>query len=330
MKTIRKLGFKVSAVWNGKEALDHVLASDSPDSQIPKPDVILMDVQMPVLDGYRATHMLRHHEPYRMVCRDIPILAMTASAIQGDRERCEHAGMNDYVAKPVKGTTLEKMLVRWVTRKQTHGMSLLETVPEDHGSDCDEINQTPVALTSHPQEKEFVTGGGKNLTRSPTLPQKPVRPPLSMRTNSHSLTLPGPESEGDRAVRRSQAEEKATFLRDSKLLGAAGGTEADRIPHFGGSVSEGSEGQKLTKENVDKLENRSRRTVSSNDADDDNNDGDDDDDDDDRRSMDVMQSPSSLEKSMGTATTDSEDPSPSPQRPGIKRWRDLEMTVTGT
>lgn len=79
----------MSAVWNGKEALDYLLAADTTN---PKPDIILMDVQMPIMDGYRATHVIRHHSPYSYSARSIPIVAMTASAIQGDKEKCKEAG----------------------------------------------------------------------------------------------------------------------------------------------------------------------------------------------------------------------------------------------
>lgn len=83
----------MNAVWNGKEALDYLL--EAPSTTHPKPDIILMDCQMPVLDGYRATHLIRHHSPYSAIAsiRTLPIVAMTASAIQGDKEKCTAAGM---------------------------------------------------------------------------------------------------------------------------------------------------------------------------------------------------------------------------------------------
>ena len=71
-----------------------------------KPDIILMDVQMPIIDGYKCTHLLRHHLPYKTILHDVPIVAMTASAIHGDREKCKRAGMDDYLAKPVTMTIL--------------------------------------------------------------------------------------------------------------------------------------------------------------------------------------------------------------------------------
>lgn len=74
---------------------------------------------MPICDGYKATHLLRHHVPYKSYVRDVPIVAMTASAIQGDREKCRRAGMDDYLAKPVRSQTLEQMLVRWSLNRRT-------------------------------------------------------------------------------------------------------------------------------------------------------------------------------------------------------------------
>ena len=102
LKTITKFGFSVNAVWNGKEALEYLL--EAPSTTHPKPDIILMDCQMPVLDGYRATHLIRHHRPYSAIARlrTVPIVAMTASAIQGDREKCTQAGMVCVVRKVIK------------------------------------------------------------------------------------------------------------------------------------------------------------------------------------------------------------------------------------
>ncbi|KAK1829854.1 putative signal transduction histidine-protein kinase [Podospora conica] len=117
IKTIRKLGFQVEATWNGKEALDYLTAARMGLKK--KPEIILMDVQMPIIDGYKCTHLLRHHLPYKAFVNEIPIVAMTASAVQGDKEKCRRAGMDDYLAKPVKRITLERMLVRWGTTKRS-------------------------------------------------------------------------------------------------------------------------------------------------------------------------------------------------------------------
>lgn len=252
LKTIKKLGFEVSAVWNGKEALDYVLEADSPDAPHREPDIILMDVQMPIIDGYRATHLLRHHAPYNTLSRNIPIVAMTASAIQGDREKCKKAGMDDYLAKPVKGKTLEKMLVRWAISKR---------IPETPGgseydsSDCPESEEHNCGTAAIPMFGRAKRSPPSSATAEPQPPAlQPERPTMSERQNSHQLTLPGPESEGDRAGKREKAEEKATALRDEKLvIAAAGPGEIVNLAPSSLGSDDGSF-QALTEENVGKLE----------------------------------------------------------------------------
>jgi len=135
-KFVTMFGFRVTALWNGKEALEYIGAAK--EGLKPKPDIILMDVQMPVVDGYRCTHALRHHLPYKTFVRDIPIIAMTASAIQGDREKCTRAGMDDYLAKPVRSKTLEKMLVRWTLSRRS--VSSPDFDPAS-ASECSELSE---------------------------------------------------------------------------------------------------------------------------------------------------------------------------------------------
>ena len=110
IKSVQKLGFSTTAVWNGQEALEHLYSSDKPVS------AILMDIQMPILDGYETTRRLRTEEKYLQVerLRDVPIIALTASAIQGDREKCLAVGMNDYLSKPYSLKDLEEVISKWV------------------------------------------------------------------------------------------------------------------------------------------------------------------------------------------------------------------------
>ena len=207
LKTIEKLGFSVNAVWNGREALDYLM--DTPTPTRPKPDVILMDVQMPILDGYRATHLIRHHNPYASLpgMRAVPIVAMTASAIQGDREKCERAGMDDYLAKPVKGKTLEKMLVKWALKGKRHGRHNVSyhSKHTDHDSNCNESD-----LTSPLQKRNL----GPSSTPS-------SQENLRNRALVEGSRLPNVESEGERGMRHVEAEEKATTLRNDKLINTA-------------------------------------------------------------------------------------------------------------
>jgi CheY-like chemotaxis protein len=87
---------------NGFEALEAV--------QQKSYDIVLMDVQMPQMDGLEATRLLRANEASH---EHVPIIATTAHAMSGDRERCVRAGMDDYLTKPVKGQELVAMLAKW-------------------------------------------------------------------------------------------------------------------------------------------------------------------------------------------------------------------------
>jgi CheY-like chemotaxis protein/HPt (histidine-containing phosphotransfer) domain-containing protein len=105
---LRELGCQVEVAANGRQALG-VLADPERGARLA---LVLMDCQMPELDGYETTAAIRRLEAGGE--RRLPIVAMTASAMQGDRERCLAAGMNDYVAKPVSFDQLAAVVRRWL------------------------------------------------------------------------------------------------------------------------------------------------------------------------------------------------------------------------
>lgn len=75
-------------------------------------DLIFMDIQMPELDGYQATRKIRETE--KDTNRHTKIIAITANALSGDKEKCIEAGMDDYVSKPIKGENIEEMLTKYI------------------------------------------------------------------------------------------------------------------------------------------------------------------------------------------------------------------------
>ncbi|KKA07391.1 histidine kinase [Pseudomonas ogarae] len=99
---LRSLGFTVSVATDGAQAVR------SAESLIF--EAILMDCRLPIIDGYEATRQIRQLPG----CGEVPIIALTANALQGDREACLAAGMNDYLAKPFKRVDLQQILQRWV------------------------------------------------------------------------------------------------------------------------------------------------------------------------------------------------------------------------
>ena len=98
---LRKAGYNVEVVNNGRQAVD--LFQRQPEHF----DIILMDVQMPEMDGLEATRLIRSGG------HPIPIVAMTAYTMPGDREKCLEAGMNDYISKPIKRETVFKIIEKW-------------------------------------------------------------------------------------------------------------------------------------------------------------------------------------------------------------------------
>jgi PAS domain S-box-containing protein len=96
------LGIRVAVAVNGREGVDQVLAEAF--------DLVLMDIQMPVMDGLTATRLIRSDARFHQ----LPIIAMTAHTMSGDRERSLEAGMNDHLTKPINPDTLAAMLFRWM------------------------------------------------------------------------------------------------------------------------------------------------------------------------------------------------------------------------
>ncbi len=106
VRLLEKMGCTVYVAENGNKALDMITRDNY--------DLILMDCQMPELDGYETTAAIRKLEGPK---RNIPIVALTANAMKGDRERCLAAGMNDYISKPVKAVTLNQTIQRWLKQE---------------------------------------------------------------------------------------------------------------------------------------------------------------------------------------------------------------------
>jgi signal transduction histidine kinase/CheY-like chemotaxis protein/HPt (histidine-containing phosphotransfer) domain-containing protein len=102
---LQTLGFSCVVCNNGKEALEMLEKRRFP--------LVLMDCQMPVMDGYEATRLLRESEKRKNIKMRTPIIAMTANAMEGDAEKCLRAGMDDYISKPVTVEMLKAAIEKW-------------------------------------------------------------------------------------------------------------------------------------------------------------------------------------------------------------------------
>ena len=110
MSILKKLGYSADGVGNGKEAVEAL-------ELIPY-DIVLMDIQMPELDGIEATRIIRDPSS-KVKNHNIPIIAMTAHSMKGDKERCIKSGMDDYISKPVDINQIGKMLKKHLSLKKS-------------------------------------------------------------------------------------------------------------------------------------------------------------------------------------------------------------------
>ena len=108
---LKKLGHTVTLAENGRQALEALQQSGGAF------DIVLMDCQMPVMDGYEATRNIRANPEWR----DLPVIAVTANVMQGDRDDCLESGMNDYMTKPYNRADLESIIDRWAPPQPPEG-----------------------------------------------------------------------------------------------------------------------------------------------------------------------------------------------------------------
>jgi len=141
---LEQLGYLADVVGNGEEAIDAL--------ELAPYTAVLMDCQMPEMDGYEATRRIRDREGDGP---RTPIIAMTAAAMEGDREKCLAAGMDDYIAKPMRAEDLESAQEQWLT---SEGDLTPAPVPQTSGGNGDSVLDADQI-----ESLRQLSGGGENL-----------------------------------------------------------------------------------------------------------------------------------------------------------------------
>lgn len=191
---VKKLGFHCQAYGDGQQAVDALTKASKDGNPF---HLVLMDVQMPVLDGYNATREIRKHPDPKV--SDILVIAMTASAIRGDREKCLEAGMNNYLAKPVRADTLKQMLesylhqpARPIPNLQEEANNLVNTVITQKSPADKNSNNSGSSASTSESEKEKNSKRARqakeNSAPSPSAPADPSRSPVRPKNPRHQKT----------------------------------------------------------------------------------------------------------------------------------------------
>jgi CheY-like chemotaxis protein len=164
---VKKLGMVCEAYEDGKLAWDALRQKSQEGDPF---HLVLMDVQMPVLDGYEATKAIRR-DPDPNVNK-VVIIAMTASAIRGDREKCLEAGMNDYLAKPVRQNVLKAMLDEYMSNTHAAIAAVAAADPNAAGPGGKANGAVPAKAESDEKAGEQAVNGVE--AKSPTS-RRPIK-----------------------------------------------------------------------------------------------------------------------------------------------------------
>jgi CheY-like chemotaxis protein len=194
---IKILGLGCETADNGEIALQRMIAGDL--------DLVLMDCQMPIKDGYSATREWRQYESAHNLT-PLPIIAMTANAMAGDRQKCLDAGMDDYLSKPVDRRLLETCLALWLPRSPQQAISAQPrparaAAPALAGAVGDDLETLPAALEPAPSRaaSPASTGFAAN-SRAPAGPSAPLVDPtipvLEMAVVEELRAIMGAEYQG--------------------------------------------------------------------------------------------------------------------------------------
>jgi CheY-like chemotaxis protein/anti-sigma regulatory factor (Ser/Thr protein kinase) len=142
MEMLQNMGLRVSLASNGKAALERVASEHF--------DAVLMDIQMPGMDGYQVTARIRQDPRYSAA--QLPIIAMTAHALESDRRKSLEAGLSDYISKPVDVTNLANVLLRWVHPEPAQAESVAATIIQasDDAHALPEVEDHPEYLPQDP------------------------------------------------------------------------------------------------------------------------------------------------------------------------------------
>nr|CRH05580.1 putative hybrid histidine kinase and sensor protein [include 2 PAS domain, 3 response regulator receiver domain, HisKA, HATPasr_c and Hpt domain] [Candidatus Magnetococcus massalia] len=166
---LAQLGIRCDIASNGQVCIDQLASGTHYHG-------VLMDIQMPEMDGYAATRHIRQKMALPKAMEDLPIIAMTANAMAGDREKCLAAGMDDHIAKPIHPERLKEALLKWIAPRCQGGDAVAESAVEQQGEIAPPLPSAPIPrmVAAHSITHQALAAAVEPASKVAPEPAKPV------------------------------------------------------------------------------------------------------------------------------------------------------------
>lgn len=243
---LSELGFNADAAANGIEAIDSLKAALNTQAY----SMVIMDCQMPEMDGYEATRQIRKGIAGNKNS-SVPIIAMTANAMQGDREKCLSAGMDDYLPKPIDPEKLSKKLSKWLSGDNANKLSIAYEQPSTN-------IDTPIEVEVSPPLQSESNSGDNDIWKQSELLKRVGNHPQRMMILINCFQEESKKALDKLKVSIEALDQEQVIFHSHTMKGQAANLGAHIVAELAGEIE-----QEAKKENIESLANKLPKLITS-------------------------------------------------------------------